>query len=71
MDVVCASLKALIKQANPHQTYWVTKDRNPPENALRKYHLLAKVLHDEGYSHVGEGTDPFGRHFWTMRRNTD
>jgi hypothetical protein len=71
MDVVCQSLRALINHGNPTLIYWVTKDREPHEKALRKYHMLRETAENQGYSLLDHGTDPFGRRFWTMRRNTD
>ena len=68
MDVVCASLRALIEDANPAMTYWVTKDLNPPEKGLAKHHMLRETLENMGYTCAEEGTDAFGRRFWSMRR---
>jgi hypothetical protein len=69
MAVVCESLKCLANHVNPMLIYWVTKDREPPKKGLRKYHMLRETLESVGYSPLSEGTDPFGRRFWTMRRN--
>ena len=71
MTVVCAGLKALLDRTNPPLIYWVTKDRDPPAKALRKYHLLTETAQILGYSPLDQGTDPFGRRFWTMRLKTD
>jgi hypothetical protein len=70
MQVVCGALRALLAYAEPPLIYWVTKDRNPPEKALRKYHLLREMAESLGYSLADEGTDRFGRRFCLMRRNT-
>src|SRR5437763_1464014 len=40
VDVVCQSLKLLTSHIKPALIYWVTKDRDPPEKALKKYHML-------------------------------
>src|SRR5689334_96897 len=37
MDVVCKSLIALLGRISPKLLYWVAKDRDLPEKALRKY----------------------------------
>jgi hypothetical protein len=68
MDVVCMSLKALIERANCALVYRVTKDREPAEIGLKKHHLLTETLANAGYSILEEGTDPFNRRFWIMRR---
>ena len=68
MDVVCEGLKALINHAQCALVYRVTKDRDPVENGLKKHHLLTETLENAGYSVLEEGTDPFGRRFWIMRR---
>src|SRR5271155_4767679 len=42
-DVVWEGLKPLKIHKTPPLIYWVTKDRVPPEKALRKYHLLTET----------------------------
>jgi len=71
MDVVGAGLMALLEYTKPALLYWVTKDRAPPEKALPKYYLLRDLAQTLGYAVETEGTDPFGRRFWLMRRNPD
>jgi len=71
MEVVCAALRALLGYTEPPLIYWVTKDRDPHEKALRKYHLLKEMAETLGYSLAEQGTDRFGRRFCLMQRNTD
>jgi hypothetical protein len=68
MDIVCHGLMALVERANCDLVYRVTKDREPTENSLKKHHLLTETLVNAGYSVLEEGTDPFNRRFWIMRR---
>lgn len=68
MKVVCAGLRSLTNHTNPPLVYWVTKDREPPEKGMKKYHMLREVLQDMGYLLCREGTDPFGRRFCTMQK---
>ncbi|HEX7884287.1 MAG TPA: hypothetical protein VF499_16290 [Afipia sp.] len=68
MNVVCEGLKFLVKDLNPVQVYWVTKDRDPHEKALPKYNMLMETLENMGFSASQEGTDRFSRRFWTMNR---
>ncbi len=67
MNVVSESAKTLIQQEKPEQIYMVTKDRNLPEKAIRKYDILMDALYEAGYEVRGEGTDAMGRRFWTMQ----
>ena len=68
MRVVCAALTALVDEVGPELVYWVTKDRDPPNNSLPKHHLLKQTLENAGYSVRDEGTDRFSRRFWVMGR---
>jgi hypothetical protein len=68
VPLVCECLKALVQRVRPALTYWVTKDRNPHEKVLPRYYILKETLENEGYSPCREGTDPYGRRFWTMER---
>lgn len=65
MDVTCECLKALINHVKPQHVYQVTKLIAPSDKALRKHHMLTETLIGMGYSVLEEGTDPFGRRFWT------
>jgi hypothetical protein len=65
MEVVCECLKALINNVKPERVYQVTKQIRPPENALRKHHMLTATLESMGYRVIDEGTDPFDRRFWS------
>jgi hypothetical protein len=69
MKVVCSSLESLVAHAAPRSVYWVTKDRNPPDKALPKYHMVRETLENMRYSVLKTGTDRFSRRFWTMGRN--
>ena len=68
MDVVCESCRSLITAGKPDRIYRVTKERHPPEPALRKHHMLTAVIQDCGYAMVRSGTDSWGRVFWMMDR---
>lgn len=71
MDVVIEALNALLEDIGPDAIYWVTKDIDPHENALKKHHLIREVLERCGYNVAQEGTDKFRRRFWVMVRNGD
>lgn len=66
MDMVCECIKLLIEHVKPDYIYRVTKESAPGEKALLKHHMLTKTLENAGYSVLQEGTDQFGRRFWTM-----
>jgi len=66
MTIVCKSLSALIRHVQPRRVFWVTKERELPEKALRKYDLLTQTLENAGYSVREVGTDPYGRRFCSM-----
>jgi hypothetical protein len=68
VPLVCECLKALVQRAEPRLTYWVTKERNPHEKALRRHHILRETLQNEGYSDLDQGTDQYDRRFCTMQR---
>jgi hypothetical protein len=68
MKVVCSSLESLVTHAAPRAVYWVTKDRNPHDKALPKYHMVRETLENMGYSVTRTGTDRFSRRFWTTVR---
>jgi hypothetical protein len=69
MEVVCRSAGRLVGQIKPELIFWVTKDRDPPENSLKKHYMLKETLESVGYSQLRHGTDPLSRRFWAMRRN--
>jgi hypothetical protein len=68
MTVVCAALERLVEHVNPARLYWVTKDREPHEKALHKYHMIRETLENAGFLLRDEGIDQFFRRFWTMVR---
>jgi hypothetical protein len=69
LNLVCESLRLLLKIEKPDRVYRVTKGRDLPEKAMRKHHMITSVLVEAGY-HVEEmGTDPIGRTFWLLVRN--
>lgn len=68
MAAVCDALRLLIDQVNPRQVYWVMKERDPDEYALRRYQRLRETMENQGYIALDEGTDAYGRRFLTMGR---
>lgn len=67
MDVVCASLQALILATKPQVIHMVTKERNLPPNAMAKYDRLISLLDENGLSVAQSGTNRGGQEFWTMQ----
>jgi hypothetical protein len=69
MPIVCAGLAKLVNHAGANRLYWVTKGRDLPEKALGKYYMLIETLQiGNTFAVDEEGTDQFGRRFWTMDR---
>ncbi|MCW2317972.1 hypothetical protein M2322_003537 [Rhodoblastus acidophilus] len=59
--------KALLDNARPERFDMVTRDANPPEKALVKYHLIGSVFEACGYN-VNVADPWHGKRIWWMER---
>lgn len=71
VPIVCECLRDLANAVGAELIYRVTKEAVPDERALEKHHMLTQALENAGYFVEVEGTDPFGRRFWYMRKAID
>lgn len=69
LELVVAGLDALLRRVKPFVIYRVTKTRSPNQKSLRKHEIMTSFLESKGYWMADQGTDPWGRRFWFMRRS--
>jgi hypothetical protein len=69
LEVVRQAALKLADYVKPHFIYGVTKETQPTERDLRKYHMLISSLQEShGYVVHREGTNDDSRVFWVLRR---
>ncbi len=67
LRAILHATKLLIGQVNPAIVNWCTWDAQPPERALRKHMLIARVFELSGYQ-IGHPNPYHGKHIWWAER---
>lgn len=67
LRAILHATRLLISQVNPAIVNWCTWDANPPDKALRKHILIARVFELLGYE-IGHPDAYHGKHIWWAER---
>jgi hypothetical protein len=67
LRIICLAACHLIDSLRPNVISMMTVERDLPDKALRKYHVLADAISSLGYQ-AGEADPYYGTRIWLLRR---